>query len=212
MRELSRVFADQGAILPAHIARLSVLYEDLRIEILATAKKSIVFLDVTNQSYRRHYFLRRSIATLVEFAEALRLLDECDEFYVIKSRLAPPIIEFWDSAVGFFREKEPFLKLVRNDIGGHFGLQSADYAVTNADQLTRLEMKINKKGNIHLNFAGEIAAAATMRHLEGRTPEEKIARLLETAVTAFGHATRSVHAISIPYLWERFDSTSSPTE
>lgn len=213
MRELPRVFEGLGTIITAHIVRLSVLYEDLRIETLATAEKSIKVLDVTDASYRSHYFLRRSIATLVEFAQALRLLNKCDEFHVIRKHfVVARVVESWDEAVSFFREQESFLKLVRNDIRGHFGLQAAQYAVTNADQLTPLDMEITEKGNIHLNFAGEVAAAATMRHLDGGTPEEKITKLLKIALTAFGHATNSVYAVSVAYLWDRFDSpTSSPT-
>lgn len=205
MRELPHVFAGQGTVLSAHIARLSVLYEDLRIEVLATAEQSIACLDVTDETYRRHYFIRRSIATVVEFAEALRLLNGSNEFACkVKPHFIPSMIECWDSAVRFFRDQEPFLKLVRNDIGGHFGLQSAEYAIAKADPLTPLKMEVNEKGNMFLHFAGEIAAAATMRHLEGPTVEEGFAKLMKIVTTAFGHATSSVHCIGVAYLWPRF--------
>src|SRR6185295_17600985 len=58
----------------ARIARVCVLYEDLRIEVLAMAEKRISRLDQNGDRFRRLYFLRRSIASLFEFAEALRLL------------------------------------------------------------------------------------------------------------------------------------------
>jgi hypothetical protein len=204
MRELSRVFAGQGTILPAHVARLSVLYEDLRIETLATAKKSIRFLDGTDEHYRRHYFLRRCIATLVEFAEALRLINACHEFRIVKSRFSPLSVRYWDDAVHFFRKHEPLLELVRNDIGGHFGLTAATYGLANVDTSNCEKMEI-RKGDMHLHFAGEIVAAATMRHLEGPTLKEKFKKFMQSTVSpSFKHATLSVQCIGIAYLWERF--------
>src|SRR5215472_3601775 len=75
----------------AHLARLCVLHEDLRIEIEGIRASNIPKLDVLEPrrdhldhpermgSYRRHYFLRRSIATLREFAE----LRKCPEFQAL---------------------------------------------------------------------------------------------------------------------------------
>lgn len=203
MQVLSRVFASQGTILPAYIARLSVLYEDLRIELMATATKSIPLLDATDERFRRHYFLRRCIATLIEFAETLRLLDQCAEFRAVKSEFSTQLVEYWDKAVRFFHKHEEFLERIRNDIGGHFGQQAAVYALANLDPSVIGKIEADEK-NIRLHFAGEIAAAATMRHLSGSTNERKFANLLRIIVVAFRHATRSVHCLAVTYLWQRF--------
>ena len=98
---------------------MSVLYEDLRIETMAIAEDSIPALDVTDPRYRRHYFLRRSIATLVEFAEALRLLNNCSDFNDVRSGFDMEVIEKWGEGITFFRENEAFLERIRNDTGGH---------------------------------------------------------------------------------------------
>ena len=85
MRELTKVFpSGHDEMLHAHILRLAVLYEDLRIELYGIAEDSMPKLDGTDERYRKNYFLRRSIATLVEFAETVRILNECDEFQPIK--------------------------------------------------------------------------------------------------------------------------------
>ena len=60
----------------AIIARLSVLFEDLRIEEYASRPEKLEELDIIGKSYRKMYFLRRSIATLVEFASAIEMLDQ----------------------------------------------------------------------------------------------------------------------------------------
>jgi hypothetical protein len=97
---LPHVFnSNRERMLDAHIARLAVLYEDLRVETSAIKAHSIPCLDVLDPehehrdvparigSYRSHYFLRRSIGTLSEFADGLRLLTECEEFVLIKPGL-----------------------------------------------------------------------------------------------------------------------------
>jgi hypothetical protein len=204
MRELSRVFAGQGPILAAHIARVCVLYEDLRIELYATAEPSIALLDKTDEHYRRHYFLRRCIATLFEFAEALRLLDARKEFHTVKTNFNAPLVESWDGAVNFFGKHEALLKLVRNDIGGHFGLKAAVYGVANVDPSNPEKIEV-REGNVYLHFAGEIAAAATMQHLEGPTVAHKFENFMQTVVVpGFKHATKSVQCVAVAYLWERF--------
>ena len=60
----------------AIIARLSVLFEDLRIEEYASRPERLEELDIIGKSYRQMYFLRRSIATLVECASAIEMLDQ----------------------------------------------------------------------------------------------------------------------------------------
>src|SRR5207245_1022653 len=109
-------------LLDAHVARLCVLFEDLRIETYAIIEDSLPTLDFTGEAYRRNYFLRRSIATVVEIAEEIRLLDQLDVFKRIKFSFDEAAFDKWNKAVRFFRRYEPFLELVRNDIGGHFGL------------------------------------------------------------------------------------------
>lgn len=210
VRELRLVLPPSpGSLLHENIARLAVLYEDLRIELIAASTSSISKLDRVDSRYRRNYFLRRCIGTTVEFAEAIRLLDRSPDFRVVRSNFSPVILKYWMDGVNFFRKHERLLRAVRNDIGGHFGTTAAKYAVSNlgADTVGRIELLDigGPKARIHLSFAGEIAAVASLRHLEtGRTPSEKFAKLLRTLVVSFRHSTRCVHSIVACYLWERF--------
>jgi hypothetical protein len=205
MRELTKVFpCNHGEMVHAHIVRLAVLYEDLRIELYAIAEPSIPILDGTDERYRQNYFLRRSIATLVEFAETVRLLNECDEFQPIKETLDKGIRPYWDKAVRFFRRGEPFFKKVRNDIGGHFGPEAATFAVRNLKSEAVGKIEVRNDRTIRLHFVGELVATATLRHLFGLTNEHKFQRLIKTAMLGFRHATRCTHCVSNCYLWERF--------
>ena len=134
---LRKVFnSDRKRRLDALLAQLSVLYEDLRIELTAITEDSMPKLDVLDPegedvdhpertgAYRRHYFLRRSIATLNEFAVALRHLnEEQPEFKLIsKSRGFNKEAEaIWSQAIEFFAVNEKLIKEIRHDVGGHFG-------------------------------------------------------------------------------------------
>ena len=95
--ELRQVFrSEENRIVDAHIARLCVLYEDLNLELSAITADDI-------PEYRRYYFLRRSIGTLCEFAEGVRLLNACPEFEEIKTTFDAHAAETWDLAVTFFK-------------------------------------------------------------------------------------------------------------
>jgi hypothetical protein len=205
MRELTRVFpCRHDEMLHAQIVRLAVLYEDLRIELYAIAEPSMPILDGTDARYRTNYFLRRSIATLVEFAETVRLLNECDEFQPIKERFDKNISPYWDKAVRFFQRHEQFFKKVRNDIGGHFGLMAATFAVRNLSPEAVGKLEVRKDRTVRLHFVGELVATATLRNLFGLSNEHKFQRLIRRALLGFRHATRCSHCITNGYLWERF--------
>jgi hypothetical protein len=116
--ELRRVFrSDQEQLVDAYIARLCVLYEDLRVELRAVSAPSIPLLDILDPAdahteaqnvgaYRRHYFLRRSISTLYEFAEGLRLLGDCPEFATILATADQQTAALWDKGIAFFHSQE----------------------------------------------------------------------------------------------------------
>src|SRR5258706_1931048 len=128
------LFKPMGAVFPfsdAHalIARLTVLYEDLRIEMYGIVEEEIKPLDFNSEKYRRHYFLRRAVATLVELAQTFRLIDQCPEFQSIKDNFDKRGVIQWRRTVRFYNCHEDLLQKVRNDIGGHFGYSAAKYAL-----------------------------------------------------------------------------------
>jgi hypothetical protein len=203
--ELSEVFSTGDMKTPhALMARLAVLYEDMRIEVLATAEPSIPLLDITDVRHRQNYFLRRSIATLVEFAEAIRLLDECPEFHSIKMSFPPELRDRWNEGVRFFRDHEQFFKDVRNDVGGHFGSEAARFAIEHIHTEGTGEIEGRDDKTVHLHFVMPLVATAMTRHLQGMTAEEKFTPLFKDAVAGFKYATDCTHCVVFGYLWQRF--------
>ncbi len=196
-----------------------MLFEDLRLELMAISAGSIPQLDALDPYIRESkdvgrtrklYFFRRTLGTLTEFAETLGWIDLCAEMiHLRQSWDAQENRDRWVQAVAFFREKERIIKLIRNDIGGHFGQQAADYAISNLDPNAtgRVELRIgeNGKAEMYFHFVGEIAAKPLTRHLPGTSDEEKLRRLFdETLHPAHDHATFAVKMIAESHLWPRF--------
>lgn len=203
-KELRRVFIASESNFGAKVARLGVLYEDLRIETFGIAEDDIPAMDQLDVRYRRAYFLRRSIATLLEFAEAIRHVEQCPEFESIARMLGknPTLERYWRRASRFFDRKDEQLQRFRNDFGGHFGLEAARWAVLNLDGDATDGIEAGKY--LYLRFAGEIAATAMQRQGFGRNREQKIRNLIRLSRAGYRHATRCVHCVVTCYLWGKF--------
>ena len=207
-KNLQRVFNDPRSLVDAHIARLCVLFEDLRIETYGIIGESLPSLDFTGEAYRRNYFLRRSIATVLEVAEELRLLCNLQDFQKIRSSFDETSLKRWEKAVRFFRRYERFFELVRNDIGGHFGLGAAIYALSDLppEYVGIIEiMRGGKNGaGVKLEFAGQIATSAMFRHKGKHTDEWYLYHLLRLTRAGYRHAIRAINSIAAFYLWDKF--------
>jgi hypothetical protein len=220
---LQRVFAQGRSPLLDFMAQMSVLYEDLRIETFAlTANdEEVKRLDYLDARYRVHYFLRRSMVTLLEFRGALLQLSKTREFKEGSVAAFHPdastagkanrnLFGIVTDAVKFFEAHHKQLKGLRNAVGGHFGAEAAASATFNVepDAIGKLEIKfdaLRKGGGPKLYFAGELAATAFTRRLPGVKPgAEQIKDAIIMMRDGYAHATRSMHALIILFLWERF--------
>ncbi len=193
--------------LHARIASVSVLFEDLRIELSGQAADDLDRLDECGKAGRRLYFIRRSIATLYEFAMLIKELDEMASFQVIRGRFDAIAGRQWDRATAYFEKYSRYVVRLRNNVGGHFGSNAGESAIKNLlpDAVGSLEVRFTDKGGgAALYFATEIAATGTLRHVPGATIPAKARRLVRHALVAYRHATRAVDCIAVYYLWDRF--------
>jgi hypothetical protein len=176
---MRQIFPPEHELLSARIARLCVLHEDLRIELYGIEAETLERLDIVSAETRRHYFLRRSIATLHEFSEGIRMLDEFPDFSErVRSRFTHSQNHRWRRTVQFFERIDKTFRLVRNDVGGHFGFDAALYAVRNmnADSVGSIaemtEWRTSQPKPVtsrKIMFAPEIAATTFFRYLPGAT-------------------------------------------
>lgn len=196
--------------LTAHteIARIAVLFEDLRIELNAASQDEIPRLDVINARHRKTYFLRRAIATLREFGEAIRFLQGQPEFKAIRRSFEDSeAIDMWTEAVSFFKDNAEYIQQIRNDFGGHFSRSAARYAVTHIDPsiIGSIEIKFgNGLATPKALFVAPLADEAMLKRRGDKTREEYAKELIDFAVTGFQHASSCVHVLLRHYLIPRF--------
>jgi hypothetical protein len=103
-KRLKVVFDNPESVMQVQIARLCVLYEDLRIELAGSAEDRLYPLDLNAAQYRKMYFLRRSVATLLEVASALHKLDSDPEFKDLKRTFDKERLRQWTQGDPLLRE------------------------------------------------------------------------------------------------------------
>jgi hypothetical protein len=208
VRELDRVLSQGPKLLNAHIARMVVLYHDLQLELFATAADRVKELELLTKEHRQMYFIRRSIGTIAEFAEEVRLLDQLPEFTEIKRGFDGVTIKRWDKSVRFFNRREPYIEKIRNDFGGHFGLKAAIHAIENLTPYAALlEFNVDsvrRRAGVKMEFAGELVALAMGRHRLAKDSNDHYRLMFRLTLAAGGHSARLVHMLALLYLEQRF--------
>jgi hypothetical protein len=199
----------------ALLAMFSVLYEDLRLELLGISTGHIKPIDdlALGDAYRRLYLVRKAAATQLEFSGAIKRLSGNSFFKALRKRsetLHGKSWKPWDHAVRFFQDSQyhETLKKVRNDVGGHFHFEAAKAAVENfdSDAVGKLEITVSRdRVGYKLLFAGEIAATASLRHLPGAESEERARKLaVDLIKKGSTHATAAMYVLVENFLLERF--------
>jgi hypothetical protein len=193
--------------LNALIASLCVLFEDLRIELAGQVEKSLGGLDECGEDARRFYFLRRSLATLHEFATTLQEIDELPSFQPIKKTFDSAALRHWTRSVAYFIKHSGYLARVRNNVGAHFGRKAATIAISNLlpDSVGVLEAVFTARGGGgKLHFAHEIVATGTLRQIPGVSSTAKARKLVRHALVCYRKATWAVDCITVFHLWNSF--------
>src|ERR1039457_5197908 len=114
LSRLDQVFSYGKSELLNRLARLSVLYEDFRIEWYAL-RGDVPFgdLDTIGNKYRTVYFLRRSLATLNEYQGGLTQVMTTDEFKRAKPSLSKMDASEIVAANSYFQKNTQRIKELR---------------------------------------------------------------------------------------------------
>lgn len=205
---LDRAFGRGSKKVNAHIMRVAVLYEDMRLENIAASQDSIPSIDTVGRQFRLFYFIRRSIGTLHEFAEAIPLLDREPEFADIRARFTVDQRTAWDKSVRAFGRHRDYIEKIRDDFGGHFGVAPAWHAVNDLPATAvALEFQHNREKrttNTRHKYASEIVAIGMGRHKRGDTSHDHFRLMARLALVGFSHAARCVHFLSDHYILPQF--------
>jgi hypothetical protein len=189
---------DVGSLL----IRLTVLYEDLRLECRAGSASDLGSIDVNGVRYRQFYFHRRAYATLQEIQGALNQLNASSEFCAHIKAASEVSWHTWCNAIAFFNDHSQVIKKRRNTFGGHFGNQAASVA-------RRMMMPSSLKGRMacHLDhdrqlfdpshlFALELSTLVFFEDVDARDSKTFSAEAEKFIETACAHAGNAFLAIS----------------
>jgi hypothetical protein len=192
----------------AEIARMAVLYEDMRLELTAARGDSYPDLDIIGPKHRKLYFLRRAVATAREFGEAIRQLQGDSNFRAIRREFEDTdAMDWWFSGVAFFKKNADYLQKIRNDFGGHFSKTAALYALRNIGPHVTGKIEINfkdGKANPKAFFVAPLVDEAMLGRRGDKDREEYAKHLIAFSWEAFRHAGLCMHVMLRFYLIPRF--------
>jgi hypothetical protein len=192
------------------IARLAVLFEDLRIEMYAIAERGkIQACDHIGDGYRRLYFVRRAIATVLEMKGGFQRLDQCPEFQNVLRSFTPEETADWRAAVTFLVDHEQEFRA---------NSQRCRWPLSRTSGRLRVGLNLCESDRSYYHPARNQTADgwpipkicqrisrkcdyATQGNKEFIQYYEDIVRLL---MEALRHITKQLHILTDHYLWERF--------
>jgi len=182
------------------VLTLCVLFEDLRLELGSVDENA---KDASNL-----YFIRRSFATLREFADVIRRLNGTASFEPVRRGFSREHRATWNRAVEYLAEHKARIDAERNAYGGHVnqgavlkafkGLQPG----TDQDfELHWIERERPVKLGPRFHFAADIMARVMLHGDKDGTNERAYFRsLMEFSIAGHNHATTCVIMLTDQYL------------
>ena len=209
---LGRVFKDGESELLNSVARLSVLYEDLRLEI-DELRRVHAKREETGQSesdpFRVMYFIRRALVTLVEFRRGLTRLRQTKEFREAEANLLDIDAAYLLRADQYFQRHFHRIKELRNEFGGHLQGTGVEFSTKHlSDAVGKITWNRSCDGwtlGLECSFAADIVSGAIVSRVLGGTDVRKeLENTLDIIVNGFNHAQGATCALVHAFLWDRF--------
>ena len=206
---LSAVFRGGESELLNGIARLSIFYEDLQLEMreFRDLYRRVMEEHEDGLDYRLLYFLRRALATLVEFRGALTRVTQTDEFK--RADLTEMDIRFIGNADRFLQQNWTTIKGLRNEFAGHIQGPSVEFATKNlTDQVGGVTWRPDHTGwqtGIECEFAGIILTGVISSKLQsGGDVKTEFSKAFAVISEGFNLARFAMVALVHAFLWNRF--------
>ena len=146
-----------GDPLAAKVARLCILREDFALEMHGVYAENVKALDSHSEMWRRLYFLRNLVRTLMEIQGGIQVLLGDKKFKVLLYKQSPEVKREFGRLARVIAEAHPILKEIRNDICGHVQESAVQEAL---DEISLDGFGLMEMGRIqresHFKFAGEL--------------------------------------------------------
>lgn len=191
------------------IARLAVLYEDLRLELdsLRAVQDKPDEEHNSADQYRVMYFMRRGLSTLIEFRGGLTTVCLTPEFK--RATLSAMDEGYVSRADRYLQEHWERIKELRNEFGGHVQLPGVRFATAHfsdvVGSVTWQRSTDDDAGGLSCEFAGHVVAGAISSKLTTATDvREELRSALEIISAGFLHAQAAMTALVHAFLWDRF--------
>ena len=191
------------------LARLIVLYEDLRIEVAGSVNREIPGLDETGRQYRKLYFVRRAFATIDEIRGALNQINSTTKMKALRSHLSEDSVAEWMTALQFFNEQAGFVGDQRNLYGGHFLYKTAKFALAHLSSATVgvvgiEKSQIKRSAHVVFKFALELVGIGLTADRAEEDIQQFAQRNFDVLTTAMRHATTAIHIVSDHHILKPF--------
>lgn len=207
--ELKTVFRSGESELLNGIARLAIFYEDLQLEMreFRDLHGRVVEQHETDLDYRLLYFLRRSLATLVEFRGALTRIRQTEEFK--KANVTEADAGYIADADKFLEQNWTTIKNLRNEFAGHIQASAVEFATKNlTNEVGRVTWKPDPTGwttGIECEFAGTILAGVISSKLQaGGDVKTEFTKAFEVISEGFNLVRFAMVALVHAFLWDGF--------
>jgi hypothetical protein len=191
------------------IARLSILFEDLRLEMAEFERQydEIISRQDSRNLDRTPYYLRRAIGTLAEFGRGLNVVRRMDEFK--NAQLSAMDEKYIIEADKFIQQNWKLIKDLRNEFGGHVQTEAVEFAVkhlTNEVGVVTWNPDPEKWSiGIECDFAKILlAGASSSKFQSGSDVGEEFRRALAILTEGLHHVQFAMTALVHAFLWDRF--------
>lgn len=209
--ELRRVFKDGNSELLNNIGRLAILYEDLRLEMKEFQKlqQSVIAEGQPDSDNRVPYFLRKALATLVEFRGALTSVRSSAEFKLAETKLTVLDARCILDADRFLQQNWTQIKSLRNEFAGHITTRAVEHTMTHlTNEVGKVTWNPDHTGwtiGIECDFAAVLLAGVISSSMPaGSDLLAEFSKAIQVISQGFNHAQAAMVALVHAFLWDRF--------
>jgi len=209
--DLHRIFRGSSASFLNLIAHLSILFEDLRIEVagVEAADATLGTMDTIGREYRQMYFFRRSLVTLSEVARCLNAITANENFREHRANVGSGHLQDVDDANSYFSKKIGLIKRFRNEFGGHLDPTAAARATEFLSPGTSGTVSFVEPTNhnfvLQNQFVATVLKAAVISKLDpGIDFAQEFQAVLYVIAESIRHTQRATQALVYGFLWDRF--------
>ncbi len=162
-----------------------------------------------DMDYRVMYFLRRALATLVEFRGGLTTVIKTKEFKDARDGLSSLDTTSVFDAEKYLASNWARIKEFRNEFAGHIQMPSVEFALAHLSaQSGRVTWNRDPERwtmGLECDFAGKILAGVIGSKLQdGADVQAELRKALEVISMGFNHAQISMVGLVHAFLWDRF--------